>query len=255
MSENYPQLPPSSNLILACHITGVYDVNRSTTLQDDDYELVRAWAESVATTKLHGVLFHTGFSEQTCLTHTNEFISFVKITHDPRFNPNVYRYLVYLHFLEKQANAPTNVFVTDVSDVTLINNPFISPLFIQSPNTLFCGDEPTQLNNEWMQAHGSSLRSQIDDYANFEAQFAKETLLNCGIIGGNYPIFFDFLQQLCAVHRTYNADNKTAYTGDMGVFNYLVRTKFNDRLYHGFPVNTVFKAYEETRTDCWFRHK
>ena len=255
MSENYPQLPPTSNLILACHITGVYDVNRSTTLQDDDYELVRAWAESVATAKLHGVLFHTGFSEQTCLTHTNEFISFVKITHDPRFNPNVYRYLVYLHFLEKQAHAPTNVFVTDVSDVTLINNPFISPLFIQSPNTLFCGDEPTQLNNEWMQAHGSSLRSQIDDYANFEAQFAKETLLNCGIIGGNYPIFFDFLQQLCAVHRTYNADNKTAYTGDMGVFNYLVRTKFNDRLYHGFPVNTVFKAYEETRTDCWFRHK
>jgi hypothetical protein len=26
-------------------------------------------------------------------------------------------------------------------------------------------------------------------------------------------------------------------------------------LHHGFPVNTVFKAYEETRSDCWFRHK
>jgi hypothetical protein len=26
-------------------------------------------------------------------------------------------------------------------------------------------------------------------------------------------------------------------------------------LRHGFPVNTVFKAYEETRSDCWFRHK
>lgn len=255
MSENYPQLPPTSNLILACHITGVYDVNRSTTLLDDDYELVRAWAASVATAKLHGVLFHTGFSEETCRTHTNKYISFVKITRDPRFNPNVYRYLVYLDFLEKQAHPPANIFVTDVSDVTLINNPFITPLFVQSPNTLFCGDEPTQLDNEWMQAHGSSLRSQIDDFADYEAQFAKETLLNCGIIGGNYPLFFDFLQQLCALHRRYNVENKTAYTGDMGAFNYLARTKFNDRLRHGFPVNTVFKAYEEKRTDCWFRHK
>jgi hypothetical protein len=41
----------------------------------------------------------------------------------------------------------------------------------------------------------------------------------------------------------------------MGAFNYLARTKFNDRLRHGFPVNTVFKAYEEARSDCWFRHK
>jgi hypothetical protein len=106
-----------------------------------------------------------------------------------------------------------------------------------------------------MDAHSSSLRSQIDDYADYEARFASETLLNCGIIGGHYPIFFDFLQQLTAIHRRYNSENKTAYTGDMGAFNYLARTKFNDRLRHGFPVNTVFKAYEETRSDCWFRHK
>jgi hypothetical protein len=106
-----------------------------------------------------------------------------------------------------------------------------------------------------MLAHASSLRSQIDDYADYEAGFASETLLNCGIIGGHYPIFFDFLKQLAAFHRRYNSENKTAYTGDMGAFNYLARTKFNDRLHHGFPVNTIFKSYEETRSDCWFRHK
>ena len=36
------------DLVLACHITGVYDVNRNMTLADDSYELVREWAESVA---------------------------------------------------------------------------------------------------------------------------------------------------------------------------------------------------------------
>jgi hypothetical protein len=255
VSENYPQLPPNSNLILACHITGIYDVNRSTMLQDDNFDLVRAWVDSVAAAKLQGVLFHNGFSKETCQTYASEYLTFVKITYTPQFNPNVFRYLVYLDYLEKQTHPPVNIFVTDVSDVTLVKNPFIDPLFIASSNTLFCGDEPTQLANEWMQAHASSLRSQIDDYADYEARFASQTLLNCGIIGGHYPIFFDFLQQLAAIHRCYNSENKTAYTGDMGAFNYLARTKFNDRLRHGFPVNTVFKAYEEERSDCWFRHK
>lgn len=255
MSENYPQLPPNSNLILACLITGIYDVNRSTMLQDDDFELVHAWVASVAAAKLQAVLFHNGFSEETCQTYANEYLTFVKITYDPLFNPNVYRYLIYLDFLEKQVHPPANLFITDVSDVTLVNNPFIDPFFITSSNTLFCGDEPKALANEWMQAHSSSLRSQIDNYADYEAHFASDTLLNCGIIGGEYPIFLAFLQELCAIHRRYNSENKTAYTGDMGAFNYLVRTQFNTQLHHGYPVNTVFKAYEELRNDCWFRHK
>ena len=68
-------------------------------------------------------------------------------------------------------------------------------------------------------------------------------------------LFFDFLQQLSAIHQQANRDNKTEYTGDMGAFNYLARTKFNQQLIHGAPVNTVFKQYETNRNDCWFRHK
>jgi hypothetical protein len=41
----------------------------------------------------------------------------------------------------------------------------------------------------------------------------------------------------------------------MGAFNYLARTKFNNQLKHGAPVNTLFKGYELERKDCWFRHK
>jgi hypothetical protein len=253
--ENQTSTASTSNLILGCLITGIYDVNRSTTLQEDDYELVRNWADSLAKATVKGILFHNGFSEETCRKYTSEYLSFVRITPDPLFNPNVFRYLVYLDYLEKQTTPPANIFITDVSDVTLVNNPFTDPLFKQSPNTLFCGDEPIQLANEWMHAHASSLRSQIDNYADYEARFATEKLLNCGIIGGHYPLFFDFLRQLAAIHRSYNTENRTAYTGDMGAFNYLARTKFNDRLRHGFPVNTVFKSYEEARSDCWFRHK
>jgi hypothetical protein len=242
-------------LVLSCHITGIYDVNRSTTLPDDSYELVQAWAESVTAAKLKGVIFHNNFSEETCAHYANEYISFVRIEYNPLYNPNVFRYLVYRDYLAKCTEPIEGVFVTDVSDVTLAQNPFTHPLYIENPSSLFCGDEPKPLRNDWMIAHGEHLRSQIPDYAEYEERFASDTLLNCGVFGGHYPLFMDFLQQLCDLHETHNHNNKTAYTGDMGAFNYLARTRFNENLQHGFPVNTEFKAYENERTDCWFRHK
>jgi hypothetical protein len=223
-------------------------------LVDDSYELVREWAESVAAAKLKGVIFHNNFSDETCAMYSNEHISFEHITYNPAFNPNVFRYFVYRDYLTKLRQVQ-GVFVTDVSDVTLAQNPFIHPLFTSHPDSLFCGDEPKTLHNEWMLAHAEHLRGQMADYAAYEERFASDALLNCGVFGGAYPVFFDFLRQLCALHSTYNHDNKTAYTGDMGAFNYLARTRFNANLHHGAPVNTIFKAYENDRSDCWFRHK
>ena len=60
-SEISPSLA-NSNLILASHITGVYDVNRNTTLQDNNYELVRNWAESLSAAHLQGIIFHNNFT-------------------------------------------------------------------------------------------------------------------------------------------------------------------------------------------------
>jgi hypothetical protein len=242
-------------LVLSCHITGIYDVNRSTTLPDDSYKLVQAWAESVAQAKLKGIIFHNNFSKETCARYENEHISFIRIDYNPTYNPNVFRYFVYRDFLEKCTEPIEGVFVTDVSDVTVTLNPFVHPFFAANPNSLFCGDEPKPLRNDWMLAHGEHLREQIQDYADYEERFASDTLLNCGVFGGYYPLFMDFLQQLCDIHETYNHSNHSAYTGDMGAFNYLARTRFNENLRYGFPVNTEFKAYENERTDCWFRHK
>ena len=48
----------NSNLIMACHITSVYDVNRNTTLEDDNYALVKEWAESIIK-KIYKAFFFT----------------------------------------------------------------------------------------------------------------------------------------------------------------------------------------------------
>jgi hypothetical protein len=103
--------------------------------------------------------------------------------------------------------------------------------------------------------HSAHFRQKIADYSNYENKFANETLLICGIIGGPIYMVKDFIQNLCAIHKQFNIDNRTLFTGDMGAFNYLARTKFNNQLKHGAPVNTLFKGHELERKDCWFRHK
>lgn len=255
MAFDIRRFQPNTDVIMACHITGVYDVNRTTTLDDDNYELVRDWAESVAEHQLQGIIFHNNFTSATCEKFKNDYISFIKIDYNNQFNPNVYRYFVYNDFLQNHVQFFKSIFVTDITDVTLLNNPFIDSYFIENPTAIFCGDEPKTLNNEWMRDHSTNLRHNISDYDEYESKFGSETLLNCGVIGSKAPIFFDFIKKLCAIHETANSANQTAFTGDMGAFNYLARTQFNGHLRHGAPVNTVFKMYETERQDCWFRHK
>ncbi len=245
----------AKRVVLACHFTGTYDVNRNHTLPADDFSLVREWAESVAALSLQGIIFHNQFSENTCSRYQNQHLVFVRQDCSPDFSPNVYRYVVYHEFLQALRQAIEQVFVTDISDVVAVQNPFLHPLFLANPETLFCGDEPKPLQNDWMQAHGEFLRNRVPGYESFEESFATSPLLNCGIIGGNMPVILPFMEALALLHSRYNRNNSTAYTGDMGMFNYLVRTRYNDRVRHGFPVNTVFKGYESARKDCWFRHK
>ena len=255
MASEIRSFRPNTDVIMACHITGVYDVNRTTTLDNDKYELVRDWAESVAEHRLQGVIFHNNFSLETCEKFQNDYISFIKIDYNNQFNPNVYRYFVYHDFLQQHIQFFKNIFVTDITDVTLLTNPFIDPYFIENSTAIFCGDETKTLHNDWMMDHSTHLRNNISDYAAYESKFGTETLLNCGIIGSKAPILFDFIKKLCAIHKSANSANQTAFTGDMGAFNYLARTQFNSQLIHGAPVNTVFKLYENERLDCWFRHK
>ena len=247
--------PISQHVVMACLITGVYDVNRSETLPNDDYALIKNWAESLANLRIQGIIFHNNFTKTTCEKHGSQFLRFIKINHSPQFNPNVYRYFVYRDFLQTYAQEIKSVFVTDISDVVVVQNPFIQPLFGANLNAIFCGDEPKSLSDEWMKAHATHLRSKIAGYESYEEQFKNEALLNCGIIGGNLPVMQGLIEKLCLVHEQYNYDNQTAYTGDMGAFNYLVRTQFNAHCLHGPPINTEFKAYQSDRTDCWFRHK
>lgn len=243
-----------NNFVLSSHITGVFDVNRNRMLNDDDFSIISAWANSVSAQNLKGIIFHNNFSAATCKANQNEYISFIKIDYDAKYNPNVFRYFIYDQFFKTNAHIINNVFLTDVSDVVVLKNPFLDQLYLENPTAIFCGDETKILDNQWMQEHAQHLRNKIPDYAAYETKFKTETLLNCGIIGGKIEILQPFINQLWAIHNQFNNDNNTSYTGDMGAFNYLIRTKYNNKVIHGKPVNTEFKK-EEFDATCWFKHK
>ena len=92
-------VPVHKDLMLACHITGIYDVNRRTTLEDNNYDLVKDWAESIAAQSLDGIIFHNKLTEENCAKHKNEHVSFVKMDYNHQFNSNVCRYLIYGDFV------------------------------------------------------------------------------------------------------------------------------------------------------------
>ncbi len=244
----------SRDVIMASHITGVYDVNRNTILKNDDFSIVTDWAKSVSALKLQGIIFHNNFSDATCKANESSFIKFIKVDYNSKYNPNVFRYFVYNEFIKENAQFLNNIFFTDVSDVVVLKNPFLEPLFLNNPNAIFCGDEPKILGNSWMQNHSEHLRNEIPNYKDFEVNFKNHKLLNCGVIGGQIILIQRFIKDLWSLHFKYNSNNTSSYTGDMGAFNYLVRTQYNENVIHGYPVNTEFKKYLDD-TSCWFKHK
>ena len=149
----------------------------------------------------------------------------------------------------------SNLFITDITDVEVIKNPFTSDTFLEKSGCLFCGDEPEVLDNEWMRNHCSHLRSSIPEFHIYEALNKHETLLNCGVVGGNITVMKLLFDKMVAIHNAFSFTNRTDYTLDMGVFNFVARTTFAHKIIHGEPVSTIFKKYENKRTDCWFRHK
>ena len=246
---------PSPALICATILAGVYDVNRNEKIGDDEFKRIEGWYESVIGLGLHGVVFHNTFSAATIARHRHPLIQFVEVAYDQSLNPNVFRYLIYQDFLAQYASEVKHLFVTDISDVVVLCNPFVQSLWLAHPDALFCGDELAVLDNEWMRHHSTHLRNSIADFGAYEQQHQADTLLNCGIIGGSVRVMRSLMDELSRIHRTYTTHNQTPCTLDMGAFNYVARTQFGDRLHHGAPVNTLFKQYETQRMDCWFRHK
>jgi len=224
-------------------------------LKENDFGIIQKWYESILKLQINAIVFHNSFSKDTVEKYSNACIQFVEVFYDDKLKPNVFRYFIYQNYLKLNSKKILNLFVTDIADVEVLTNPFESNLFKENSDYLFCGDEPEILDNDWMRKHCGHLRNLIPEYSLFEDLNKQQTLLNCGVIGGKFAVMQKLIDQIVEIHKTISFTNTTNYTLDMGVFNFVARTIFSQKILHGNPVNTVFKKYETQGSDCWFRHK
>jgi hypothetical protein len=235
-------------MIVAAYLTSTIDLQRNTSKTIDDPAYISSWYESVVKLKLKGTILHDELSGH----FINQFpkIKFIKVPQCGKIYLYDYRWLIYKIFLEN--NTIDNVFFTDVSDVTVVKNPFIQPEF--NENKLFCGDENGDIlsENHWIRT--SLYNKKLMALPGFEDIITSEKLmLNCGIFGGERRLVLKFLKVLCNTILSV-ADRTPDVTVDMPVFNYVMYRYFPSQFIAGTPVNSGFKKYEN-RKDVWFIHK
>lgn len=220
-------MPYGHDLILTSYFAGVKDVQRPGETFRADPAPIRKLQHSA---EYHGIdfaLIHNCFDDMPNLT---------TISGSPYFE----RWLKQWQYLRAHPEV-NRVFVTDATDVDMLNNAFIH----LEEGKLYVGDEPGEtLANTWMRSmHREPMVNQ------FLLDNPELPLLNCGVVGGDRKL----VMEVCRDIYSYYYDKPGDQT-EMGIFNYLMHTKYADRIEYGRHVTTVFKAYEGHST-AWFRHK
>ena len=78
-------------------------------------------------------MFHNNFSAATCKKYQNAHLRLVRVVPAAAYNPNVARYFIYRDFIRQYGDLLSSFFVTDVTDVVLLRDPFTTPFFKARP--------------------------------------------------------------------------------------------------------------------------
>jgi len=146
------------------------------------------------------------------------------------------------------------VWCVDGTDVQMTRDPFPE----MEPGVLYAGYEPTTLRDEWMVKHHPDTTLQ-----EFMKVNPNLPLVNAGVVGGDRDtvmavaqaigkMFFD--DHIDWIYGWEHGRVNDQVSGDMGVFQYVVRTRFGDQLSSGPHVTNVFKSGVPSKT-AWWQHK
>lgn len=128
--------------------------------------------------------------------------------------------------------------VVDATDVQMLADPFPH----MQPGTLYCGWEPKVLGCPWIREHSPKVLDWIE--AN-----QSQTLLNCGVAGGDRATLMRLCQRMNDLWAEHDADP----LHEMAFFN--IAASEAPRLVTGPQVTTVFKANKSTDPYAWWKHK
>ena len=209
-------------------------------------EYSRNWIETVAHTGLHGIIV-TNIKNDTVLQHLKSFgISLVTVPADsPIFLDNPEQTTVDLKFfaaqqwIRKEQYTYDYLMITDLSDVTFLNNPFpFMRGYDQSMGKpqLYLGSEEVDGSKPWMQnLWWNCWQESVPD------KFWDRPFYNPGILGGQMSVMIEFMDAITdrlldavRIEKHKSCDMQAAWTA---------ADRFVTNTYTGFPLHTKYKQY------------
>ena len=138
-------------------------------------------------------------------------------------------------------------FMTDISDVTILKNPFE----MAEKGKIYVGDEKTTFGeSDWI-ANRVRLINSLSCRINSVA-IASKPLLNCGIFGGHRNTILPVLEEIASKIKTYGVKDDTV---DMVALNEVLHINYPEQIVYGSPINTEFWKWDFNNKECFFQHK
>lgn len=231
-----------SNVVLASYFNYTKDPQRDT-YWSSDYSDLLLLISSVIQFNIEIKIFHNCFESIPTIRNCE----WIRVDPDHNYVPTVFRHFVYKNYLKN--NHFSKIFMVDSTDVMMLKNPFS----YMNSEIIYVGEEKKKfVSNKWMRKEQSIYLKNLTDYEKIIEDNKDRTLLNAGVIGGDYSTIINFLN-LSTYYHSNNSKGLSRST-DMAIFNYVVHKHFLESVHHGDTVTTEFKKYLYSN-ESWWKHK
>lgn len=229
--------------------THVVGRNSQGFVDNNTYEYIKPWYDSLIANNQEGVLFHDNLSDDFVDKYQNEKIKFIKVE-DSEWSNLDYRWMCYESFLKD--NKFDNVFMTDCSDVKLVQP--LNTLIDKYKDVSYFACNDSILLHEFHFYMSFHELFQLPDRMWFLLNQPRLELINMGVIGCNYENALKFLK----IYNEFRVSLGRSEIGnlDMACGQYVFRRLLKgEKMLIGQPFCSEFKKYQNDRKDVYFIHK
>lgn len=213
----------------------------------NDISYIAPWYNSINELNLNGVVFYDNLSDDFISQYSTDKIKFVKVDQSDYSN-NDWRFFCYKNYL--QENKFDSVFLSDGSDVTVVQDPSKIIQNFPEKDLFICKDSILLSEFPYSTLH---KKASWDNYMYFLLNESRLALINMGVIGGSYENIINFLNKFCETRIQLGSPE---FNSDMWIGQYVFRHLLSDKnLMIGEPFTSKFKKYEIDRKDVYFIHK